>query len=82
MDGFTYTNIFETKGIEYLIIIAFLLLIIPFWLAINRKSALSKQISKTLGVLTAAILKDPEGLYFNRNHTWTFLKRTVLQKSE
>ncbi|MBK9390425.1 MAG: glycine cleavage system protein H [Bacteroidetes bacterium] len=80
MDGFTYTNIFETKGIEYLIIIAFLLLIIPFWLAINRKSALSKQISKTLGVLTAAILKIPEGLYFNRNHTWTFLEKNGTAK--
>jgi glycine cleavage system H protein len=74
MDGFTYTNIFETKGIEYLIIIAFLLLIIPFWLAINRQSVLAKQLSKTLGVLTAAILKIPEGLYFNRNHTWTYLE--------
>jgi glycine cleavage system H protein len=74
MDGFTYTNIFETKGIEYLIIIAFLLMIIPFWLAINRQSVLAKQLSKTLGVLTAAILKIPEGLYFNRNHTWTYLE--------
>lgn len=80
MDGFTYTNIFETKGIEYLIIIAFLLLIIPFWLAINRKSALAKQLSKTLGVLTAAILKIPEGLYFNRNHTWTFLEKNGTAK--
>ena len=32
MDGFSYTDIFDTKGIEYLIIIAFLLLIIPVWI--------------------------------------------------
>jgi glycine cleavage system H protein len=80
MDGFSYTNIFETKGIEYLIIIAFLLLIIPFWLAINRKPALVKQLRRTLGVLTAAILKIPEGLYFNRNHTWTFLERNGIAR--
>ncbi len=80
MDGFTYTNIFETKGIEYIIIIAFLLLIIPFWLAINRKSALATRIRKTLGVLTAAVLKIPEGLYFNRNHTWTFLEKNGTAK--
>ncbi len=38
MDGFTYINIFETKGIEYLAIIAFLVMLIPFWLLLNRKS--------------------------------------------
>jgi glycine cleavage system H protein len=80
MDGFSYTNIFETKGIEYLIIIAFLLMIIPFWMAINRKSAMVKQLRSTLGVLTAAILKIPEGLYFNRNHTWTFLERNGIAR--
>jgi glycine cleavage system H protein len=80
MDGFSYTNIFETKGIEYIIIIAFLLLIIPFWLAINRKAVLVNQLKSTLGVLTAAVLKIPEGLYFNRNHTWTFLEKNGIAK--
>ncbi len=32
MEGFTYTNIFETKGIEYIIIICFFLILIPFWI--------------------------------------------------
>ena len=36
MDGFSYTNIFDTKGIEYFIIIAFLILIIPVWIIYNR----------------------------------------------
>jgi len=80
MDGFTYTNIFETKGIEYIIVIAFLLMIIPFWLAINRKSAIVTRLRNTVGVLTAAILRIPEGLYFNRNHTWTFLEKNGTAK--
>jgi glycine cleavage system H protein len=80
MDGFTYTNIFETKGIEYIIIIAFLLLIIPFWLAINRRTLLARKIRSTIGVLTAAVLKIPEGVYFNRNHTWTFLEKNGIAK--
>ena len=37
MDGFSYYNIFDTKGIEYLVVIAFLLLLIPFWLALNKQ---------------------------------------------
>jgi len=80
MDGFSYTNIFETKGIEYLIIIAFLMLITPFWLAINRKVSLATQARSTLGVLSAAALNIPEGLYFNRNHTWTFLERNGIAR--
>ena len=36
MDEFTFVNLFETKGIEYIIIIAFLLLIIPFWVMLTR----------------------------------------------
>ena len=37
MDGFSYINIFDTKGIEYLVIIAFLVMIIPFWIIINKE---------------------------------------------
>jgi glycine cleavage system H protein len=37
MDGFTYVNIFDTKGVEYLAIIAFLLLLIPFWLFLKNQ---------------------------------------------
>ena len=32
-----YNNIFETKGIEYLVVIAFLALLVPFWIALNKK---------------------------------------------
>ena len=80
MDGFSYTNIFETKGIEYLIVIAFLLLIIPFWLVINRQSKLSENFRNTIGVLTAAILRIPGGIFFNKNHTWTFLEKNGTAK--
>ena len=37
MDGFSYFNIFETKGIEYMAIIAFLALLIPFWFVLNKQ---------------------------------------------
>jgi len=36
MEGFTYVDIFATKGIEYLVIILFLLLIIPFWKFLSK----------------------------------------------
>ncbi len=76
MDGFSYNNIFETKGIEYLIIIAFLILIIPFWMVINKQSGTKAQIKRALGILTAGILRIPQGLFYSRNHTWAHLQKS------
>ena len=80
MDGFSYHNIFETKGIEYLIIIAFLLMIIPFWIAINRRSGISGKIKKAIGILSANILRIPHGLFYSQNHTWTHLEKSGVAK--
>jgi glycine cleavage system H protein len=80
MDGFSYYNIFDTKGIEYLAIIAFLLLLIPFWLALNRQSEIKAQIRKVIGVLSAAVLKTPQGIFYSKNHTWAYLERSGIAK--
>ncbi len=80
MDGFSYTNIFETKGIEYLVIIAFFAILIPFWLILNRKVKITSQFQKALGVLTANVLKIPQGLFYSKNHTWTHLEISGIAK--
>ena len=76
MDGFSYNNIFETKGIEYLIIIAFLLMIIPFWIIINKEASIKSQFRNAIGILSEGILRIPKGLLFNKNHTWTHLRKS------
>lgn len=76
MDGFSYINIFETKGIEYLIIIAFLLMIIPFWIIINKEASIKSQIRNAIGILSEGILRIPKGLLFSKNHTWTHLRKS------
>jgi len=76
MDGFSYYNIFETKGIEYLAIIAFLLLLIPFWVLLTRQRKITRQLQENLGILTASILKIPQGIYYSRNHTWAHLEKS------
>jgi len=75
MEQFTYHNIFATKGIEYIAIIAFLALLIPFWVLLN-KPAKTRNIRKALGVLSASILRIPQGLFFSKNHTWTHMDRS------
>lgn len=74
MDGFEYTNLFETKGIEYIIIIAFLLLIIPFWKLLNRP--LKPKESQGTDPLSASVLNAPQGIYFSRYHTWAHMLRS------
>ena len=75
METYTYSNLFDTKGIEYIIIIFFLLLLIPFWIIVNRKDSIVKQIQQTVGALTASILRIPQGLFYSQNHTWLYLEK-------
>lgn len=71
MDGFTYHDIFATKGIEYLVIIAFLLLLIPFRILLNRGK--TRQVAPERhqrGFLD----RLPKGIYFTSNHLWAHLE--------
>jgi glycine cleavage system H protein len=80
MEGFSYNNIFETKGIEYLIIIAFLFLIIPFWLLINRKAGIKGKARNVIGVLSSGMLRIPQGVFYSRFHTWAHLEISGIAK--
>lgn len=74
MEGFTYTNIFETKGIEYIVILAFFAIMVPFWLLLNRKTKVAKTGFKKPGLITLETLKIPQGMFFSKFHTWAFLE--------
>jgi glycine cleavage system H protein len=75
MDAFTYNNIFETKGIEYIVILVFFAILIPFWLILNKKLRIPGKIRRLPAILTAGILRIPQGLFFCKNHTWAHLSR-------
>jgi glycine cleavage system H protein len=76
MDGFSYSDIFATKGLEYLVIIAFLALLVPFWIILNKQVPVTRQIHKVLGILSANILRIPQGLFYSRNHTWMYMEKS------
>jgi glycine cleavage system H protein len=42
----------------------------------NRPSNIAKQIHLALDVLTTNILRIPQGLFYNKNHTWSFLEKS------
>jgi glycine cleavage system H protein len=75
MEGFTYTNIFDTKGIEYIAVIIFFLILIPFWIILNKKGKLSSRFKKMMNVLSFDALKIPQGIFYGKNHTWTFMEK-------
>jgi glycine cleavage system H protein len=55
-------------------------MIIPFWIAINRRSGISGKIKKAIGILSANILRIPQGLFYSQNHTWTHLEKSGVAK--
>lgn len=73
MEGFTYNNIFETKGIEYIIILSFFAILVPFWLFMNRRIKKTAEAGNTQGFLTSNSLKIPQGVFFSKFHTWAHL---------
>jgi len=74
MDEFTFVNLFETKGIEYIIIIAFLIMIIPFWVMLTRPVKVKlKPGASPLGSMVSSL---PQGIYFSRSHTWAYLLKS------
>lgn len=75
MEGFTYHNIFETKGIEYIFVILFLAVLVPFWLALNRKSKRLKLVNEAFSI-SIDKLRIPQGVFFGPNHTWMHMNKT------
>ncbi len=80
MDGFSYTDIFATKGIEYLVVITFLLLMIPFWMILGKESAITTRLRKVFSNLSFNVLKIPQGLFYGKNHTWMFMEKSGIAK--
>jgi glycine cleavage system H protein len=76
MEGFTYQNIFETKGIEYLLIICFFAILIPFWIILSKPRRVPRILHGVTSRLSDRLANVPQGLFFSKFHTWAHLGRT------
>ncbi len=70
MDGFHYVDLFESNGLEYLLIIAMLLLFIPFWLALKTPARQAARASVDLEPSLETLFRLPKGYFFHRGHSW------------
>ena len=73
MEGFSLVDIYDTKGAEYLFVIAYLVILIFFWIYASSPDKVFRQIREKVSTLTVKILNIPQGIYFNKNHTWAHL---------
>lgn len=65
------TDIYSTKGIEYLLCIGFLLLLVPFWRMISAPVyAAGHVVKEALRSSLAGWFHVPDGFHFHRGHTW------------
>lgn len=69
MEGFTYVDIFATKGVEYLLVIAALLLFIPFWRMVSRPAAVLAAVENVIPAVSGWF-HLPERLYYHQGHSW------------
>lgn len=64
------TDPFATKGIEYLIVIGFLLALTLFWLVLRRPSSLPASVPGGGPGGAGRWFVQPEDLYYHRGHSW------------
>jgi glycine cleavage system H protein len=71
MESFTYVDIFATKGIEYLLVIGFLMIFILFWRFLSTPAkAAYEYVTETLIPALSEWFHTPEGIYYHQGHSW------------
>ena len=73
MESFSRVDIFDTKGIEYLFVIGYLLILVIFWKISGKQVGLKARLQKALGSISTETLRIPKGLFYNKQHTWAHL---------
>jgi glycine cleavage system H protein len=71
VDGFTYVDIFATKGIEYLLVISGLLFFTFFWRFLRRPAvAVYREFANFVPTISDWFHLPQEGMYFHQGHSW------------
>ena len=70
--GDTYVDLFATKGLEYLLVIAFLVTLVVFWRFLNRptRTTLPRGAALDRRGTTAGWFQLPKEIYYHQGHSW------------
>ncbi len=80
MEGFSYVDIFATKGIEYLLVIGFLLLFTFFWRFLSRPARRVFEAAEKFIPVVNEWFRLPEEIYYHLGHSWAAPERKNLVK--
>ena len=80
MEGFTYVDLFATKGIEYLLVIGFLLVLVPFWSFLRVPARTGIEAVRRAMASVAQWFSLPEGLHYHQGHSWVMPQGAELVK--
>lgn len=72
MEGFSYVDIFATKGVEYLLVIGFLVVLVFFWRFLNSPSpeTVSTQEAAWKLIPISDWFRFAENLFYHQGHSW------------
>jgi len=72
MEGFQYKDIFETKALEYIVILAFLVLLVLYFRLLNKqaKGVKSTQPADERGIPLMDFFATTAGYYYHLGHAW------------
>jgi glycine cleavage system H protein len=71
MEGFTYVDIFATKGLEYLLVISVLALFIPFWRMVSKPTKAMVESARNIIPAIGEWFHVPEdNVYYHQGHSW------------
>jgi len=72
MEDFQYVDIFATKGIEYLLVIAFLVTLVIFWRFLNKgaKGASEANLSEKVKTTLIDWFYLADNFFYHQGHSW------------
>ncbi|MBW6485402.1 MAG: glycine cleavage system protein H [Syntrophobacterales bacterium] len=81
MEGFTYVDIFATKGIEYLVIIAVLATFVVFWNFLKGPAeAVYQGVANAVSAIGNWFSMPAQGMFFHQGHSWAALEEGNIMK--
>ncbi len=80
MEGYSYVDLFATKHLEYLLVIAFLLLFIPFWRLLNKPARAVLEVAERVLPAMNEWFRLPEKVYYHPGHSWAVPENDRLVK--
>jgi glycine cleavage system H protein len=70
MEGFSYVDLFATKGIEYVLVIAFLVAFIIYWRYLNRPIKAKIKLVRNSRSTMIGWFNLVKNAYYHPGHTW------------